>query len=121
MFWGLVLVSGVAFSCSTEFIPEINERLKLVPFSPAFKLTMTTVMILDYAGCWVIETMLKQLFSDFRPKDIALRRPDQLEREEKRAALEKAAQAEAKQRADEARRKEAEKKLEAWGLKPKAA
>ncbi len=86
MFWGLVLVSGVAFSSSTEFIPEINEQLKLVPFTPAFKTMMTSVMVLDYVGCWVIEAVLKQLFSDFRPKDIALRRPDQLEREAKRLA-----------------------------------
>ncbi|KAI9819321.1 MAG: hypothetical protein M1832_004026 [Thelocarpon impressellum] len=88
MFWGLVLVSAVAFSCSTEFIPEINQKLKLVPFTPAFKLTMTTLMVLDFAGCWLVETVLKHLFSDFRPKDIALRRPDQLEREARRAAEE---------------------------------
>ena len=27
MYWGLVIVAGVAFSCATEFIPEINEKL----------------------------------------------------------------------------------------------
>jgi len=84
MYWGLVLVSGISFSCATEFIPEINERLKLVPFSTEFKTTLTVVMVLDYAGCWIIEKVLKQLFSDFRPKDIAIRRKDQLEREEQR-------------------------------------
>ncbi|KAI9838810.1 MAG: hypothetical protein M1837_002303 [Sclerophora amabilis] len=88
MFWGLVLVSSVAFSCSTEFIPEINEKLRLVKFTDGFKMTMTTVMILDYAGCWIIEKVLKHLFSDFRPKDIAIRRPDQIEVERKRLAEE---------------------------------
>lgn len=89
MYWGLLLVSGVAFSCSTEFIPEINEKLKMVPFSTEFKMTMTAVMVADYVGCYLIETVLKRAFSDYRPKDIAVRRPDQLEVEEKRIAKEK--------------------------------
>ena len=88
MYWGLVLVSAVAFSCSTEFFPEINEKLKLVKFSNAFKMTMTTVMVLDYVACYVIEKVLKKAFSDFRPKDIAVRRPDQIKVEEERKARE---------------------------------
>ena len=95
MYWGIILVSGVAFSCSTEFIPELNQKLRLVPFSNAFKLTMTTVMILDYVGCWVVEKVLKQAFSDFRPKDIALRRPDQVKAEEERVKQEELAKLEA--------------------------
>ncbi|KAL9095176.1 MAG: hypothetical protein Q9165_002432 [Trypethelium subeluteriae] len=90
MYWGLVLVSGVAFSCATEFIPEINERLKLVPFTADFKFMLTSVMVLDYGACWIIEKVLKHFFSDFRPKDIALRRPEQLQGEEKRKEAEKA-------------------------------
>ncbi|PYH32862.1 ion-transporting P-type ATPase SPF1 [Aspergillus neoniger CBS 115656] len=84
MYWGLVAASGVAFSCATEFVPELNEKLRLVPFSTEFKLTLTVLMIFDYAGCWLIENVLKTLFSDFRPKDIAVRRPDQLKREAER-------------------------------------
>lgn len=84
MYWGLVLVSGVAFSCATEFIPELNTKLKLVPFTSDFKFMITTVMILDFGACWIIEKVLKWGFSDNKPKDIALRRPDQLAREEKR-------------------------------------
>lgn len=96
MYWGLVGASAVAFSCATEFIPEINEKLRLVPFTDEFKITLTLLMIADYGGCWLIETVLKQLFSDFRPKDIAVRRPDQLEREQLRKKEEEAeAQAEA--------------------------
>ena len=88
MYWGLILVSGVAFSCSTEFIPEINEKLKLVPFSTEFKFIMTGLMVVDFVGCYVIEVVLKHLYSDFRPKDIAVRRDDQLEAEESRKAKE---------------------------------
>ncbi|KAI5292241.1 hypothetical protein KEM52_006514, partial [Ascosphaera acerosa] len=84
MYWGLVGAAAISFAASTEFVPELNEKLRLVPFSPAFKVTLTTVMILDYVGCWVIERGLKALFSDFKPKDVAVRRPDQLQREEER-------------------------------------
>jgi len=88
MYWGLVGVSAVAFSCATEFIPELNSRLRLVPFSTEFKLTITMLMLLDYCGCWVIEQIFKRSFSDYKPKDIAVRRKDQLEREEKRRKAE---------------------------------
>ncbi|OQE07865.1 hypothetical protein PENVUL_c012G01543 [Penicillium vulpinum] len=81
MYWGLIAATGVAFSCATEFVPELNEKLRLVPFTNDFKMTLTVLMILDYGGCWLIENVLKHLFSDFRPKDIAIRRPDQLKRE----------------------------------------
>jgi cation-transporting ATPase 13A1 len=84
MYWGLVAASGVAFSCATEFIPELNEKMRLVPFSTEFKVTLTVLMVFDYGGCWIIENVLKNLFSDFRPKDIAVRRPDQLQREMER-------------------------------------
>jgi cation-transporting ATPase 13A1 len=42
-------------------------------------------MVLDYAGCWIVEKTLKMLFSDYKPKDIAQRRPDQLAVEKRRA------------------------------------
>lgn len=88
MYYGLIGVAAVAFSCSTEFIPEINEKLRLVPFSTEFKTTMTVVMVLDYAGCWIIEKSLKWAFSDYRPKDIAVRREDQDKKEEARVLKE---------------------------------
>ena len=88
MYWGLIVVSGVAFSCATEFIPELNEKLKLVPFTHDFKVMLTVVMALDYVGCWAIEKGLKVAFSDYKPKDIAIRRPDQLKREEERRVQE---------------------------------
>lgn len=84
MYYGILLVTGIAFSCSTEFIPELNEKLKLVKFTEAFKFTMTTVMVLDYIGCFIIERALKWAFSDFRAKDIAVRRPEQNQRTDER-------------------------------------
>jgi manganese-transporting P-type ATPase len=89
MYLGILFVSGLAFFCSTEAIPEINEQMKLVPFTQDFKFTMTATMIVDYVGCWLVEKVLKAAFSDYKPKDIAVRRPEQLEREEKRRAVEK--------------------------------
>ena len=78
--------------CRIEDILEINEKLKLTPFTTEFKFQMVAVMILDYVGCWIVEKVLKALFSDIKAKDIAVRRPDQLEREEKRRQAEKEAE-----------------------------
>lgn len=91
MWYGIVGVTGIAFACSTEFVPEINQQMKLVPFTNEFKFTMTSVMVIDYAACYIIEIVLKRLFSDYRPRDIAERRPDQLKREVERrnAAIQK--------------------------------
>lgn len=103
MFYGILGVTAIAFSCSTEFIPEINQQMKLVPFLPEFKTTLTAVMIIDYVGCYLIEVVLKWAFSDFRPRDIAERRPEQLERERERKAVE------AKKKEEEEEKKAAEK------------
>ncbi|KAK5652858.1 hypothetical protein OQA88_9524 [Cercophora sp. LCS_1] len=106
MFYGILGVTGIAFACSTEFIPELNSAMKLVPFKEEFKTTMTTVMILDYVACYAIEIVLKFLFSDLKARDIAERRPEQLEREKERKAIE------AKKKAEEEERKMAEKVAE---------
>ncbi|KAI0015758.1 cation pump, Ca2+ pump [Xylariomycetidae sp. FL0641] len=112
MYYGIIGVTAIAFSCSTEFIPEINEQMKLVKFSDEFKTTMTGIMILDYAGCWVIEKVLKRLFSDYRPRDIAIRRADQLERERARKAVEKAEKDAEEEKKRLAKVEELERKLE---------
>jgi cation-transporting ATPase 13A1 len=110
MFYGILGVTGLAFVCSLELAPEINQQMKLVPFSDEFKYTMTTVMVIDYGACWLIEIILKALFSDFRPRDIAARRPDQLEREKKRKEeLEVKKAEEAQKKIEEEEAKEAEK------------
>ena len=114
MWYGLVIVAGVAFSGATEFIPEINEKLRLVPFTDEFKKMITSVMVIDYAGCWIVEQVFKRLFSDYRPKDIALRRPEQLKFEADRKARELEALDE---QAEEARLKAIEDGLAAGTLK----
>jgi cation-transporting ATPase 13A1 len=111
MYWGIIGVSAIAFSCSTEFIPEINEKMRLVPFTSEFKTTMTVTMIVDYLGCYVIEKTLKALFSDYKPKDIAVRRPDQLAREQKRIEDAKAAAIRAEEEKAQKEVEELEKKL----------
>lgn len=112
MFYGIVGVSALAFSCSMEFIPEINEQMKLVPFSDEFKMTMTGIMVVDYAACWVIEVVLKNLFSDFRPRDIAARRPEQLERERVRKAAEQKIKDEEEEKKAQEKVAEFERKVE---------
>ncbi|KAJ2894289.1 Manganese-transporting ATPase 1 [Zalerion maritima] len=105
MYYGIIGVTGIAFACSTELIPELNEQMKLVPFTEEFKTTMTAVMLLDFGACYVIERFLKFLFSDYKPRDIAERRPEQLEREQRRKATEVARK---EREAEEKRVKEVE-------------
>lgn len=71
----------------------------MVPFTYEFKITLSVVMAVDYVGCWVIENVLKRLFSDFRPKDIAVRRPDQLAKEAERKRQEQEEKDKAKEKA----------------------
>ena len=51
MWYGLLGVAFVAFSGATEFIPELNEKLRIVPLSFNFKVRMVVTMLLDYGGC----------------------------------------------------------------------
>lgn len=110
MYWGLLACSFVAFAGSTEFIPELNEKLRLVPFTYEFKVVLTTLMVLDYVGCAAVEYVFKLFFSDLKPKDIAIRRPDQIEREEKRKQ-----EAEAKKQAEKDRAIEEKRGVAATG------
>jgi cation-transporting ATPase 13A1 len=101
MYYGLLLVAGIAFACSTEFVPELNARLRLVPFTASFRAVLTALMLGDYAACWCIETVLRRAFSDFRPKPIALRRPDQLAAERRRQLEEQLQREDAERERDE--------------------
>lgn len=126
MFYGIVGVSGLAFVCAAEIMPEINESIKLVPFTNEFKTKMTICMALDFVVCWTIEVVLKYLFSDYYTRDIAVRRPEQLAREEARKKIEaekKAAEDDAARLAQvaEFERKVAERRRaleERWGVRP---
>ncbi|KPM38020.1 Manganese-transporting ATPase 1 [Neonectria ditissima] len=121
MYYGIVGVSGLSFVCALELVPEINQGMKLVPFSDEFKTNMTAVMVLDYGVCYLIEVVLKKLFSDYRPRDIAERRPDQLAREEERRKIAQAKREEEEdakrlEKVAEFERKveERRRKIEAW-------
>ncbi|KND87100.1 Manganese-transporting ATPase 1 [Tolypocladium ophioglossoides CBS 100239] len=121
MFYGILGVSGLAFVCALELMPEINEGMKLVPFTEEFKMKMAASMVLDYALCYVIEKSLKWGFSDYRPRDIADRRPEQLEREaaRKKAAADKFAAEEERKRLEkvaefERQVEERKRKLREW-------
>jgi cation-transporting ATPase 13A1 len=124
MYLGILGVSGLAFACSTELIPELNEKLRLVPFTASFRTTMTITMIVDYAGCWIVERVLKLAFSDYKPKDIAIRRPEQIEREDRRQAVERREEeerkAEEKAKKERARIEDLERRKEElrrkWGV-----
>lgn len=126
MFYGIVGVSALAFMCAAEVMPEMNESIKLVPFTTEFKTKMTICMALDFAVCWTIEVVLKYLFSDYHTRDIAVRRPEQLAREEARKKIEadkKAAEDDANRLAQvaEFERKVAERRRaleERWGVRP---
>ena len=57
--------------------------------SVQFKLRLTASMVIDFIGCWVIESVCKYLFADLEPKSIVTRGR---ERREKRRASEELAQ-----------------------------
>ena len=38
-----------------------------------FKVKLTSVMVVDFAGCWVVETLCKYLFADLEPKPLITR------------------------------------------------
>jgi cation-transporting ATPase 13A1 len=49
-----------------------------------FKVKLTSVMIADFIGCWLIEVICKKLFADLAPKAIVTRGRER--REARRAA-----------------------------------
>ncbi|THH17172.1 hypothetical protein EW146_g3599 [Bondarzewia mesenterica] len=73
LYWGLVGASAVAFSGSTDFLPEVNRWLQIVEMSTSFKFKLTITMIVDFVGCWVIEKLCKYLFADLEPKALITR------------------------------------------------
>ncbi|KIK63938.1 hypothetical protein GYMLUDRAFT_40148 [Collybiopsis luxurians FD-317 M1] len=89
LWYGLVGASAVAFSGATDFMPEMNRWLQIVEMDNMFKFRLTSSMIIDLAGCWLIETVCKYLFADLEPKPMITRGR---ERREKRR-LEQAKQA----------------------------
>lgn len=54
-----------------------------------FKLRLTVTMIIDFAGCWLIEVICKYLFADLEPKDMITRGRDRREQRRMLQSLEK--------------------------------
>jgi cation-transporting ATPase 13A1 len=76
MYYGLLGVGALALAGATEFIPEMNEQLKLVKMTSTFKTQLSGAMIFDLGVSWAIELVLKYNFMDSKPSDIALHRTE---------------------------------------------
>jgi len=85
LYYGLLGASAVAFSGATDFIPEMNRWLQIVEMTTSFKVRLTLTMVIDFAGCWIIELLCKHLFASLEPKSMVTRGRD---RREKRRLLE---------------------------------
>ncbi|KAF8137626.1 hypothetical protein EV363DRAFT_1254544 [Boletus edulis] len=97
LYWGLVGASAVAFTGSTDFLPELNRWLQIVEMDTAFKVKLTSVMVVDFAGCWVIEMACKYLFADLEPKPLITRGRERREaRRREQARMAEAAKEEKK-------------------------
>jgi cation-transporting ATPase 13A1 len=92
LYWGLLGAGGVAFSGATDFIPELNRWLQIVEMDlpvrgyvslmcsgkadrqiAQFKFRLTTVMLADFAGSWLVEVICKHLLADLEPKRLVTR------------------------------------------------
>ncbi|KAK9372997.1 uncharacterized protein V1513DRAFT_419048 [Lipomyces chichibuensis] len=72
MYYGLAGAGLLSLAGASEILPELNEKLRLVPMVYDFRVKLCAAMILDYVCSWGIELGLKALFSDYKPKDIAV-------------------------------------------------
>ncbi|TFK65968.1 hypothetical protein BDN72DRAFT_800527 [Pluteus cervinus] len=68
LWWGLVGASAVAFSGSTDLMPELNRWLQIVVMEETFMFKLTLTMVVDFAGCWILEKGCKYLFADLEPR-----------------------------------------------------
>ncbi|KAI0828564.1 endoplasmic reticulum Ca-transporting P-type ATPase [Trametes gibbosa] len=84
LYYGLVGAGAVAFSGATDLLPELNRWLQIVEMEDSFKYRLTASMVIDFAGCWVIEKVCKALFADLEPKPMVTRGRER--REQRRAA-----------------------------------
>ncbi|EKM53145.1 uncharacterized protein PHACADRAFT_163440 [Phanerochaete carnosa HHB-10118-sp] len=89
LWWGLVGASAVAFSGATDFMPELNRWLQIVEMENIFKFKLTTAMVVDFAGCWLIEITCKWLFADMQPKAMITRGRERREHRRIAEAVEK--------------------------------
>ncbi|KAF8816406.1 endoplasmic reticulum Ca-transporting P-type ATPase [Phlegmacium glaucopus] len=80
LWYGLLGASAVAFSGATDFVPELNRWLQIVEMKDSFKFRLTSTMIVDFMGCWVIEVLCKYLFADLEPKPMVTKGRERRER-----------------------------------------
>lgn len=73
MYYGIIGCLALAFCCATEFFPELNQALHLVPMPDLFKFKIVVIMLADLVLCFGIERGFKYFFSDFKAKNIAIR------------------------------------------------
>jgi len=73
LWYGLLGASAVAFSGAMDVMPEMNRWLQIVEMQNSFQLRLTMSMVIDFAGCWVIEKICKYLFADLEPKPMVTR------------------------------------------------
>ncbi|XP_006456125.1 endoplasmic reticulum Ca-transporting P-type ATPase [Agaricus bisporus var. bisporus H97] len=91
LWWGLVGASAVAFCGATDFMPELNRWLQIVEMTSTFKYRLTMMMVVDFAGCWIIEKVCKHMFADLEPKSMITRGRERREKrrlEEERLKVE---------------------------------
>lgn len=82
MYYGILGVAALAFSGSTEFLPELNEAIKFVKMSDEFKFKLTATMALDFLLCYAMEYTFKWLFMDDKAADITIQDDDEDESQE---------------------------------------
>ncbi|THU93320.1 cation-transporting ATPase [Dendrothele bispora CBS 962.96] len=87
LYHGLIAASAVAVCGATDFVPELNRWLQIVEMQDIFKFKLTSSMIIDFAGCYMIEKVCKWLFADLEPKEMVTRGRER--REERRAREER--------------------------------
>ncbi|CAG8522745.1 9987_t:CDS:10 [Ambispora gerdemannii] len=73
LYYGLLGVGAIAIAGATEFVPELNSWLSLVPQPFDFKTKLTATMLLDFGLAWVVEIICKFFFAHNKPKAIARR------------------------------------------------
>ncbi|KAG9049932.1 hypothetical protein FS837_008518 [Tulasnella sp. UAMH 9824] len=98
LFWGLLGAGSVAFSGATDFVPELNRWLQIVEMQNSFAVRLTTTMIVDFAGCWVIEVLCKAMFADLEPRAMITKGRER--REARRAEEERLLQLESERQAE---------------------
>lgn len=72
MYYGLLSVIMLIFSCCTEMIPELNQLMKLVPMTLQFKLKLLIFILFDFFGCLGFETFFKHFFMAKKLPEISL-------------------------------------------------